>query len=169
MTENQAAMRAEILENLTPEQRLIYRKRKDSVALRHELLDYFKEANADDVKALIVAMIEYDMTGEMPCMNDPGLKIVFTSFLKPQIDKGFDNFCITCFKNQSKGKAGGDATARLRRLQEKLPETFYDVPTAKLIRNDNSAWNDLIARCTKQEAENVRKKIQAAEHEVTQA
>lgn len=150
--QQKAAERAELLENMTDDEKAIYRKRKTYVSMNHDWKNFFETMKAEDLKELIIAIINYDETGEMPKLKNPANFAVFVGFIKKFLDTLFDDWCVTCYTASSKGGKGGKAKAINAKIVDECIKYFQctdilGVPITELVKNDGVGWNKL-ARIT---------------------
>lgn len=146
--EQRAAERAEVLENLSEEKKKSYRERKTYVGVAHSWRDYFVEMDGEDIKELILAIIDYDVTGEMPELSKGANKAIFKGFIKSFIDRLFDEWCYSCYRKGGSGSDGGKETAIRKITVKELTAHFRTtdlrgVPYEDLLRNDTEAWSNL--------------------------
>ena len=143
-----AAERAAILESLTDEDIATYRKRKVYVPVMHDWKDFFREMPAEEVKEMLLKIIEYDETGTLPKLKNPMNAAVFTGFMKNFIDNLFDDFCYTCYMAGSKGRNGGIANA----INTKIAKLFIErhgrediagIDIKEIVRNPQKAFSSL--------------------------
>lgn len=159
--EEVAAERAALLEEITQEQISRYRDRRNrqgDIIVRKEVFDYVRQLCNDesddesyrDGCILLLAAGEYAQTGEVPDFVDTStgeinkaLRRIFNGFIRPRLDESFDNYCITCLKNERKGQTGA-TEAKIRKLMvQEIGETYggrAGVSTMQLIQNNKSAW-----------------------------
>lgn len=155
-----AAERAELLESLTPEQRSKYRERRNKQGefmIGFDMFNFIRE-DADDEESLkdgcllLLAVADYAESGEEPTFVDAAtgeinksLRRTFKSFIKPKLDTSFDNYCLSCLKNEIKGKRGGDEAKIRRRIIDRIGEYFPNtqVKTLWLLQNDAEAWQTI--------------------------
>ena len=163
--QQKAAERAEVLENMTDEEKALYRKRKTHVSMNHEWKRFFETMNGDDLKELIIGIINYDETGEMPELNNPNTFAVFVGFIKRFLDSLFDDWCYTCYTTSCKGAKGGKTKALNYMIVEQCNKAFHTleykgVPFAELIKDDSVGWNKLVnAGSTELEINKLKMKI----------
>lgn len=138
-----AAKRAEILENLTDEEKEIFRKRKSYVGVCHAWRDYFSELTGEEAKELILAVIDYDSTGEVPQLSQGANRIIFKGFIKSFLDNLFNEWCLSCYQNMKNG--GGKITAIKRMTIEKLTAKYHSnnisgIKFSDLLKKDNREY-----------------------------
>ena len=80
--QQKANERAEILENMEDAERELYRSRKTYVSILHQWKDFFQDSDGDEVKELLLAIIDYDATGEEPVFKNKLNQRVFNGFIK---------------------------------------------------------------------------------------
>lgn len=135
-----AAKRAEILENLTDEEKEIFRKRKSYVGVCHAWRDYFSELTGEEAKELILAVIDYDSTGEVPQLSQGANRIIFKGFIKSFLDNLFNEWCLSCYQNMKNG--GGKITAIKKLTVQKLnakygSDNIFGIRFSELLKKDN--------------------------------
>ena len=99
MTKQQyASDRADALEIITEEQRNKLRSRKTWVSIPHSWDWFFKCFDADIVQRMIVRILEYSQSGKEPEFENNDEKRIFMAFIKPKLDKDFDDYCYKQIK-----------------------------------------------------------------------
>ncbi len=160
-----AADRAETLEGMTDEERQLYRSRKSFVYVRHDWKKYFDMAKPAAAQEMIKAIILYDETGEQPKFSDDMQSMMFESFFKPEIEKNFNEWCLSCHTNRVNGSLGGKARAAnmavVEAYQKQFKATEYSgIAIADIVRNENEAVSRLKENgCTDMEINVLLKRI----------
>lgn len=132
--------RAEMLENMEDCDRELYRKRKTYLSIPHSWKDFFQDSDGEDVKELLLGIIDYDETGKEPEFTDKLNQRVFNGFIKKTLDQNFDDWCITCHTNKTNGEKGPKARAINQKVKELFKARYkadcYDgVKVAELLNN----------------------------------
>ena len=138
--QQKANERAEILENMEDSERTLYRSRKSYVSILHQWKDFFQDSDGDEVKELLLAIIDYDATGEEPVFKHKLNQRVFNGFIKKSLDQNFDDWCITCFNSRNNGEKGPKAKAIIRRVTELFKAKYHadvyaGIKVAVLLKN----------------------------------
>ena len=169
--QQKAAERAELLESIPESEKELFRKRKSYVSIRHEWRNFFENMSGDDVKELILGIIDYDETGNPPELKNPVNIAVFTGFIKAFLDSVFDEWLYTCVIAKAKGKAGGEKRAAnagiVRRYKEKFGTDNYNgVPIRELLNPNAPGWQALKeSGATSLEIATLRQQIKEAQQE----
>lgn len=81
---------------------------KPSLLIYHEWVDLFKQMPAEDVKTVLLALLEYMDSGEVPEMEfeNPLVRAIFQMMLQKTRDNR-DAYYEKCAKNRENGKLGG--------------------------------------------------------------
>jgi len=132
--------RAVMLETMENEDRELYRKRKSYVSVQHSWKDFFADSEGDEVKELVLAIINYDETGEEPKFEYKLNQRVFNGFIKRTLDASFDDYCITCHQAKNNGLKGPKAKAIIRRVTELFKakykaDVYGGIRIAELMKN----------------------------------
>ena len=144
--QEQAAERAEILENMTEAEKELFRKRKEFISFQKDWRDYFAAISGNEAKEMVTAIFDYDMTGKTPKFTNKALEPVFKAMIKPVLDRGFNDWCFSCFMNANKGGKGGVMKAIRKLAVEMLikrtkTDNINGIKYADLIKN--VGWDKL--------------------------
>ena len=143
-----AAERAEILENMTKEEKEVYRKRKRYVGVQHEWKTFFQNMDAEEARDLLLAIITYDEIGEIPESLDKTSLMIFTGCMKSFLDSLLDEWYLTCQSAKAKGDAGTKARMINKLMLQKLA-AYYHAPEYKgitfdkLLKDNAPGWKEL--------------------------
>ena len=143
-----AAERAEILENMEEEEKEVYRKRKRYVGVQREWKNFFQNMEAEEARNLLLAIIAYDETGEIPESLDKTSLMIFTGCMKSFLDSLLDEWYLQCRSAKAKGDAGTKARSINKNLLQKLAAVYKSpeyngVPFEKLLKDNAPGWSDL--------------------------
>ena len=162
-----AAERAEILENMTKEEKEVYRKRKRYVGVQHEWKTFFQNMDAEEARDLLLAIITYDEIGEIPESLDKTSLMIFTGCMKSFLDSLLDEWYLTCQSAKAKGDAGTKARMVNKTMLQKLA-AYYHAPEYKgitfdkLLKDNAPGWKELEndSEVTALEIKHLKDKIQ---------
>lgn len=164
-SQQSAAERAETLEGMSAEEKKLYRSRKTFVYVRHDWKKYFDMAKPAAAQEMIKAIIQYDETGEQPKFSDDMQSMMFESFFKPEIEKNFNEWCLSCHTNRVNGSLGGKARAAnmavVEAYQKQYKATEYNgVAIADIVSNESEAVSRLRENgCSDPEIDTLLKRI----------
>lgn len=107
---------------------------KNSFVFYHSYEEQIKMLNGDEVKELVLAMINYDRDGETPKFN--GILQMAFSFIKTNLDIDLEKYEKICERNKKNGLKGG------RPKNPKNPSGNFGKPK-KPKKADNDNDNDI--------------------------
>ena len=104
---------------------------KRSFVIYADYREQFAMLPPEDCKALLLALLDYAETGELPTIEDKTVLMAFT-FIRQQIDRDLVKYEATCERNRTNGSKGGRPTKQ-REVEENPPEPkkptgFYGNP-----------------------------------------
>jgi len=119
------------------------KSQKKSVQLYYEYIDQFEELDADQLRLLIYAMINYDQHGEMPEL-DKVTSMAF-SFIKRRMDYDRDKYLERCKKNKENIESYWNKKKKnsieYNRVRMKKDDTDIEKEIEKEIGKDEEIFN----------------------------
>ena len=121
-------------------------KKKNSFVVHCDWVDSMKDLPAESCKGLLIAMSEYTLTGEVPEIEDPIVKALF-SFIFKRMKDARTKYERECQKNQERARNAASARWNAKECSKheldapSIPEHLTDAKTC-LECHDNDYDND---------------------------
>lgn len=142
-----AAERAATLERMSEEDKALFRKRKTNVSMKREWKVFFETMSGDELKEMVLAIFEYDETGQVPDIKNIA---IFKGFIQGFLQTVLDDWYFACYQNSEYGKQG----ARIKKInaailkalkEEQKADVFAGYAMSDIVRNPEKTFNLMAA------------------------